>query len=513
MDALLAPRGIEAMRVALAEFSVDAVAAVLGIEGEALLARGDMTGVRRILPRDNRTATLVRLFLLGDPVDEPQARAALAPLDLAEAEGAGLLACSAQAVRALVDIRPYAERQPLQRLGTAPSGAADPQWWVVSDFGSDVRTGPVAGDHVLGVGAAALTLAQATVRDPVGRAADIGTGCGVQSLHLRRHCGQVTATDTSARALRFAATTAALSGVHWDLRQGSLVDPLAGERYDLIVANPPFVVSPGLTRHDGGHDYRDSGMSGDALCRQLVAGLPGVLARGGRAQLLANWMITRSTEWTERLHDWLAPTGCDAWVWQREVADPAEYVSLWLADAGHRPGTASYAQAYDEWLDWFVDHDVVAVGMGMITMWQSDTAGNIVCQDVPQPLGQPVGRFVQPWHRRMRWLRESPDSTLLDSRLAAVEELVIETAQVRTESGWEPAPARLRQSHGLRWDVETDDAFIAVVRGCDGVTPLGQVLAVLAASLDAPLADVQAAALPVVRDLIGRGFLEPVLTQ
>ncbi len=75
---------------------------------------------------------------------------------------------------------------------------------------------------------------------------------------------EVVATDISARALRLAATTAELSGYRWDLRAGSLLEPVADEAFDLIVANPPFVVSPGLDREHGGYDYRDSGLAGDA---------------------------------------------------------------------------------------------------------------------------------------------------------------------------------------------------------------------------------------------------------
>ena len=60
--------------------------------------------------------------------------------------------------------------------------------------------GEVAVDHVLGVGGASLTLARITPRTPVGRALDLGTGCGVQALHLGRHAGSVVATDRNRRA-------------------------------------------------------------------------------------------------------------------------------------------------------------------------------------------------------------------------------------------------------------------------------------------------------------------------
>ncbi len=80
------------------------------------------------------------------------------------------------------------------------------------------------------------------IRDRVDTALDLGTGCGIQALHLDAHCGSIVATDTNPRALALAAATATLNDMTWDLRAGSLFEPVAGERFDLIVSNPPFVV-------------------------------------------------------------------------------------------------------------------------------------------------------------------------------------------------------------------------------------------------------------------------------
>jgi hypothetical protein len=95
---------------------------------------------------------------------------------------------------------------------------------------------------------------------------------------------------------------------------------VADRRFDLVVSNSPFVVSPGER-----FSYRDSGLGGDELCRRLVGQAPEHLAEGGWAQTLANWLHVRGEDWRERLAQWVVPTGCDAWVAQREVQDPAEY--------------------------------------------------------------------------------------------------------------------------------------------------------------------------------------------
>ncbi|MDT4934383.1 MAG: hypothetical protein QOK11_2275, partial [Pseudonocardiales bacterium] len=71
------------------------------------------------------------------------------------------------------------------------------------------------------------------------------------------------------------------------------------------------------------------------------------------------------------------------------------------------------------------------------------------------------------------------------------------------------AASTLRQAHGLRWEVEVDEAVATLLAGCDGALPLRVPVGLLAASLEAPAADVARALVPVVRDLVGRGFLEP----
>lgn len=519
---LLPAAELAALREALAGYTVDAVHDLLGLAGEAAHDRGDLAGVARAVRTAasggdagaRRLATTIRLFLLGQAVDEADARTALHPLALDAAVTARLVTTSAGSVRAGLDLRPI----------VADGG---PPAWVVSDFGSDVRPGPLRRDHVLGVGSASLTLAQATPRAPVGRALDLGTGCGVQALFLGAHAQQVVATDVSGRALRFAATSAALSGQVWDLRRGSLLQPVATDRFDLVVANPPFVVSGG----DGGYVYRDSGLAGDAVSARLVAGLPGLLAPGGTAVLLANWVVTGERSWDERVTGWVDGAGCDAWFWQREVADPGEYAALWLRDAGERPGTERWTRRYDAWLDWFAASGIIAVGMGLVALFRPhDVAApvTVVAEDVPQAVAQPVGGELPAWVARQRWLARTDDPGLLASRLHAAPGTVLARDDLLARDDdllarddppggagarWRTAAIRLRQTTGVCWEVDTDDHIAAVVAACDGTRPLEAPLAVLGAALGMSTAEVAAAALPVLRDLVSRGFLLPAGTQ
>ena len=129
-----------------------------------------------------------------------------------------------------------------------PYATEDSHLWVVSDLtpGLDGLPQRVGADHVLGISPASTSLAQLTLRDPVASSLDLGTGCGVQALHLATHSDTVVATDVNQRALGIARFNAALNEVadRVEVRDGSFFEPVRGERYDLIATNPPFVISP-----------------------------------------------------------------------------------------------------------------------------------------------------------------------------------------------------------------------------------------------------------------------------
>lgn len=492
---ILAPQLLAALgHVVRTQYRSQQVADALGLAGQAALSRADLSGAERLVAGDSPTEVLIRLFLLGRPVPAAAAATALAPLALPAAISGGLLTQAEDGVLAALDLRPYSE-------------ADGPDWWVLSDLGADVRPGRLHPEHVLGIGQAGTTLAQATIRRPVRRALDLGTGSGVQALHLSRHAESVTATDVSGRALAFAAANAALNGLSWQLRQGSLLEPVAGEEFDLVVCNPPFIVGPGFTAADTGYTYRDSGFASDSVSRQLLQQLPGVLAEHGTAQLLANWVIGPQESWQERLSGWLPAFGVDAWIWQREVAEPGEYVALWLRDGGEQPGTESWRRRYDQWLDWFGREQVAAVGMGLVTIRRTDRPSQIVCEDVPQPYQPPIGDAIAAWLDRTAWLASAD---LLGARLRAAPDLVLTTKSLlSTEDGWRPQLTQLAQAGGMRWEIEVDEAVSALVAASSGTVPTGVLLDLLAETLQLPAPEVRSALLPVVRDLIERGFLVP----
>ncbi len=227
-------------------------------------------------------------------------------------------------------------------------------------------------DHVLGLGGASLTLARITPRRDVARAMDLGCGAGVQVLHAARHSDAVVATDTNPRALELTALSAALSGIPEGgvvLREGSLFDPVADERFDLVVSNPPFVISPSRR-----FTYRDGGLAGDELSRSVVRGAAAHLAPGGMAAVLGNWMHVEGEDWRERVSSWVSGTGVDAWIVERDSQAVADYAATWLRDAQVPEGPA-FDAAMGEWLDAFAAEGCTEVGFGWIVLVASGRPG------------------------------------------------------------------------------------------------------------------------------------------
>ena len=477
-----------------AGFTVDGLDVLWGPVARAALHReSPLPAVRALATRDEPAVTLARLWVLGLPVTRSALDAALPATGSAGAEAMGLVASSGpqpdDPVRPLVDLRPYA--------------ADDAHWWLASDLGERLHGGPLADDHVLGVGGASLTLARWTPRTPVARALDVGTGCGVQSFHLSGHARDVVATDTSARCLAFTAFNAALNGIVLDLRRGSLLEPVAGERFDLVVSNPPFVITP---RAPGvpTYEYRDGGLAGDELVRRLVGQLADVLMPGGVAQLLGNWEQHAGQEWTERVGGWL-PAGLDAWVVQREVQDPAEYAETWARDGGHRPGTPGHTALLDAWLADFAARGVEGVGFGVVTLRRPLRAGQPMRRFDELSAGSgPMGQVVVDVLAAHDWLA---GHDLLAARLVVADDV---TEERHGRPGAEdPEVVLLRQGGGLQRVVRADTALAGLVGACDGELSVGRLVAALAELLDEPADALGARLLPAVRGLVADGLLRP----
>ena len=473
------------------DYRVDAVVGLIGAEAHAALGRNStVPAARGLAGRDDPLATLTRLWLLQQPVQAPALERALPGL-VQPLLAAEILRPSTSSghISALVDLRPYA--------------TDDGDFWVAADLtpNLDTQVRPIRPDHVLGVSAASSSLAQLTLRRPVGRALDLGTGCGVQSLHLARHADTVVATDLNPRALDLARITFALNQITVDLRPGNLYQPVAGERFDLIATNPPYVMAPPSAAR---LTYREGGATGDGLVERVVVDGAAHLADGGVLQVLGSWAHVRGQDWTDRVGGWLTATGCDAHVVQREVLDPYAYVEIWLADAG-LTGSPEYAERYAAWCDYFDRLGIEAVGLGWLTLRRTGRTPSVRIEDWPHPVEQPIAPALDAGLQAVDRLAALTDDEILAARWRLADAVVEETTG--QPGAADPEHVVFRQQRGFRRAVALDTATAGILGACDGELPLGRIVGSVAGLLDADEATLSRDTVARVRMLGVEGWL------
>ncbi|MBP3035261.1 methyltransferase [Arthrobacter sp. zg-ZUI100] len=555
--------------LAAARYTVDGVADFLGESAAAALGRDQLVPAllrcREEAAQDapDPVHVMILLWLVGENLDRATLDAAF-PLTRTEGLLAlGLLETAPDSARdstgdagigadggyrAAVDLRPYGiDGTPGAAAGEEPG---EINLWVASDLGAHQRPGVLRHDHVLGIGQASLSLAQLTIRRNVDRALDLGTGCGIQAFHLLRHARHVTATDISDRALAFTRFNLLLNAAALDLdprrledrvslRLGSLLEPVAGEHFDLVVSNPPFVITPraGSENPEDRFTYRDGGLAGDGIVAALVATLQDVLVPGGTAQMLGNWEIQgaapatapvpvdsdfadsntatdndatdhdTAADWSARLMSWLPPQ-TDAWVIQREVLEPAEYAEMWLRDAAENRDRAEYVASYAAYLADFASREVSAVGFGSLFLRRRavpDAAPLRRFEEITHALEQPVGPHLGAAVERFDWLAAHP---ALEAEHLEVAEDVTEERHARPGAE-HPGVILLRQGAGLRRTNLMSTELTGFVSASDGELSVGQIIGALGALLGRTDPEFARRLEAEVRNLVLDGFLLP----
>jgi methylase of polypeptide subunit release factors len=442
----------------------------------------------RRLEQGDAFDTLARLFLLGAELPAPLVDAATAPIRSERLASLGIVSVAEGRVRALVRIAPHGE------------------YFLASDAGPESGS-DVPHDHVPGVQSPSVTLAKLTVRRPVRSALDLGTGCGIQALLAARHAERVVATDVNPRALAFASLNAELNGAgRIELRLGDGFEPVEGELFDLIVANPPYVISP-----DSAYAYRDSGRPADELCREVVASAARHLRENGLAHVLVSWALRGEDDWSAPLRGWFAGSGCDAWLLHYRTSDPVAHAAGWLRTLGETD-PAAHAEALDRWLGHLDADGIEAVAYGAVVLRRRAGARNWIRAD-PLPLEklEPAGEHTLRVFAAQNLLQELGDEGLLDVPLALTEHHRLEQSLVVRDGGLVVEAQVLELTDGLRFTVGVDRHTVSLLPHFDGARPLREVLDRARGTFELEPEEQDRfvpAALPVVMRLLELGFLE-----
>ncbi len=425
-----------------AGFNAEAIDNLIPGLGSAQNERA-MTAAQACLAGDDTPlATAIRLFLLADNVPlEPVMN--LFGWQVTELTRLGLLKQGNGGICSRVRVTPVEEDL------------------VAADFPRRQIEHP--DDFVMGVGPATRQLDALTPRLKSGRALEVGCGIAWLGARLARAGATVTASDINPRALELAAFNARLCGTEGiDLRRGSLFEPVEGEApFDIIACNPPFVQTPDSTL-----TYRDS-PSGNAFCRELVAGLPERLAPGGLAVVLLNWGHRDDEDWSTAPLSWLSGYGLQIWLNRSDCAGPAEYAWRWLQGDPRFAEPQAAAAALTRWIGHFRDRGMRRLSAGFLAIRKpADPDEPEWIRSDSRATGTLPGTAAHDLQRIFRnesWLRRAgAASPLIDFRYCAPEG-IRGTVSLDFRSGWQRESIRLQSPGTLSYDGPVDENLMRLL--------------------------------------------------
>jgi len=354
------------------------------------------------------------------------------------------------------------------------------------------------GDHVIGLGPAPRTLAALTVRLKAGRVLDLGTGSGIHALLALKHCNEAVATDINPRALAYTRFNAALNRLAIPTtRQGNLFEPLADEAFDLIVANPPYVLSP-----DSSLQFRDSGMAGDELSRTVVREAAGHLTDGGFASILVSWAHGEGEAWQAPLAGWVRGVGCDALLLRFRTYDPVTYASRWIKEE------AEFAETLDRWLGYYDGLGIRAMSSGAVILRRRSgvnwmRSARMLSGPIPDA-SQHLLRIFDASDR----LSRMPDTELLEQRFRPHPGHRIHRTGVSRDGSYVVEGQYLETIGGIPIRVSLGEFGARLLGQFDGNRSLRTLASQLTPTRGMTAGDVVRTAIQLVTELFAFGFLE-----
>jgi methylase of polypeptide subunit release factors len=433
-------------------YTEDAVIDLLGEDGYGLTSDDAPVGDRR-LP-DTRLGTVVRALFLQLPVPTAELAHAIGRAAVDALEATGIAAIGED------DVALHGRVVPVGELFVASD-----------DFpGADAEQDPQ--DFVAAYTPTSKLCDALTPRGTVDRALDVGTGSGVQAMLSARYAREVVATDVNERALAFTELNAALNGfTNIECRLGSLFEPVAGETFDVITSNAPFVVSP-----ENRWAYRDGGLEADQFSELVVREAAKHLSDGGFATLLVSWVGEDADEPDERPLDWVDDNGCDSWICPIYALDPLDHAVRWNV---HLAGSAdAFGEVLDTWTAYLEELGVELVTEGAVLLHRrpgdDHTARvDVIDDDVVDHAGNQIKRAFE---ARARLVVLDKPSDLLDERVSLAGHVVLEREIDADGSRPVESGNRVQMAEGMNLGIEAPQRTLEVVGALTGDDTVGTVV-------------------------------------
>jgi methylase of polypeptide subunit release factors len=343
-----------------------------------------------------------------------------------------------------------------------------------------------------------------SMQTPVGRTLDLGTGNGILALTAAGHSGEVIATDLNPRAREFCLFNAALNGFdNIEYREGNAFEPVHGERFDLILANPPFFVTPTVRRV-----YSDNGMELDGFCRTLIRQAPDHLNEGAYCQLLVEWVQLTGQPWRDRLSGWFEGIGCDVWVMVDYMRSSLDYALIRLQeDRDQMTDASAQAALTSTWQKYFEEKQVEAIFGGIIVLRRRAGKNWVRMEELKALPTRPFGDFMRRVFDSRDFLETHSDEELLGLRPAAPSTARLHKQYAMSPEGWKLSAVDMQLDEGLPYSLTLQPQVGDFVGLCDGKRTLGEIADKTAAAVSVDPALVRKESCKIVRQLADRGMI------
>jgi SAM-dependent methyltransferase len=205
---------------------------------------------------------------------------------------------------------------------------------------------------------------------------DLGCGCGALAIRLAQFSQRVLATDVNSRALAFGRFNAALNGVtNVVFRQGDMFAPADGEKFDLIMCQPPFVARTPDTEYVV---FLHAGAEGDEIAQRVLSGCLDHLRPNGRLVMLNDWPMHKGGEASvvNRVKTVLSRLNAHVVVLLSEPVDIAAHCASY-ASPGASGAESTLALQIGTSLDHFASRGIVAIrqALSIVEHRADDTDG------------------------------------------------------------------------------------------------------------------------------------------
>jgi len=320
--------------------------------------------------QEHPAAVLARLWGYGDAVQPAAVDAVLDPGLRRGLTEAGVLRETGEGLRGGLRLMPFCGL------------------WIASD--------EMHGDDpVMGPGATTQQLAQ-TIGE-VARRRVLDVGCGAGSLALvaaARGAREVVGVDLHPAAAAWSGLNAGLNGLSLELHTGDLTAPVEGRQFDLVLAQPPFVVQPPDV---DATTYLHGGAMGDELAMRLLGELPPLLPRGGEARVLLDSPVRADAPLWQRVDRAHGDDGLQQLLFVAPGNDPARQAIGYAAN-GHPSLGPRYAEAVERYRAHLHAQGIERCEHALVVLRRPVRGSGLsVTVDRPAPLGVTARTLARSW--------------------------------------------------------------------------------------------------------------------